>query len=109
MATNNDSLNALLQKQVENEAYFDGKMNINYIETQSHPKRRFLTNGTLAINGSIRPFSFTSTLEHFPVGSASCNLSAEFVIDLKEFGILGRAGENKVTVGFNQLILKRQI
>jgi len=107
MSTNNDSLNARLQKQVGNEAYFDGKMNINQIETQSHPKGRFLTNGTLTINGSIRPFSFTSTLEHFPVGSASCNLSAEFVIDLKEFGVLTRAGENKISVGFNQLILKK--
>ena len=107
MSTNNDSLNARLQQQVGNEAYFDGKMNINHIETHSHPQRRFLTNGTLTINGSIRPFSFTSTLEHFPVGSATCNLSAEFVIDLKEFGILTRPGENKITVGFNQLILKR--
>ena len=105
--TDNDSLNVLLQKLAGTEAHFTGKMNINYVQTKSHPKQKFITNGTLTINGIAKAFSFTSVLEHFPRGSVSCNLSAEFVIDLSEFGISTQAGENKIAIRFTQLILKK--
>lgn len=80
--------------------------NINYVQIKSHPKQKFLTNGTLTINGIAKAFSFTSVLEHFPRGSVSCNLSAEFVINLNEFGIITQAGENRIAIRFTQLILK---
>ena len=105
--TDNDSLNRLLQKLAGTEAYFTGKMNINYVQTKSHPRQKFLTNGTLAINGKAKAFSFISVLEHFPRGSVSCNLSAEFLINLNEFGIITQAGENKMAIQFTQLILKK--
>ena len=105
--TDNDSLNMLLQKLTASEAHFVGKMNINYVQTKSHPKQKFLTNGTLTINGMAKAFSFTSVLEHFAHGSVSCNLSAEFVINLNEFGIITQPGENKIAIRFTQLILKK--
>lgn len=105
--TNSDSLNMLLQRLAGSDAHFTGKMNINYVQTKSHPKQKFLTNGTLTINGKAKVFSFTSLLEHFPRGSVSCNLSAEFVIDLNEFGIITQAGENKIAIQLTQLILKK--
>jgi len=105
--TDNDSLNMLLQKLAGSDAHFTGKMNISYVQTKSHPKQKFLTNGTLTINGKAKAFSFTSVLEHFPRGSVSCNLSAEFVINLDEFGISTQADENRIVIRFTQLILKK--
>ena len=105
--TDNDSLNMFLQKLTESEAHFSGKMNINYVQTKSHPKQKFLTNGTLTINGKAKVFSFTSVLEHFPRSSVTCNLSAEFILNLNEFGIITRADENIVAIQFTQLILKK--
>ena len=105
--TDNDSLNMLLQKLAGSDAHFTGKMNINYVQTKSHPKQKFLTNGTLTINGRAKAFSFSSVLEHFPSGSVSCNLSAEFLIGLNEFGISTQADENKIAIRFIQLILKK--
>lgn len=107
MMTDNDSLNMLLQKFAGSDAHFTGKMNINYVQTKSHPKQKFLTNGTLTINGISKAFSFTSALEHFPRGSVSCNLSAEFVINLNEFGVITQPGENKIAIRFTQLILNK--
>ena len=94
--TDNDSLNVRLQKLAGSDAHFTGKMNISYVQTKSHLKQKFLTNGTLTINGIAKAFSSTSVLEHFPHGSVSCNLSAEFVINLNEFGIITQAGENRI-------------
>lgn len=105
--SDNDSLNVLLQKLAGTDAYFTGKMNINFVQTKSHPKQKFTTNGTLTINGIARAFSFTSVLEHFPRGNVSCNLSAEFFVNLNEFGISTLIGENKITLWFTQLILKK--
>ena len=105
--TNNDSLNLLLLKLAGSEAHFMGKMNINYVQTKSHPKQKFTTNGNLTINGITKAFSFTSTLEHFPGGSVSCTLSAEFALNLDEFGINTQAGENRIAIRFTQLILKK--
>lgn len=107
IVTDNDSLNMLLQKLAGTEAYFSGKMNINYVQTKSHPKQKFLTNGKLTIKGIAKAFSFTSVLEHFPRSSISCNLSAEFVINLNDFGIHSQPGENKIAIRFTQLILKK--
>lgn len=105
--TNNDSLNLLLQKLAGSEAHFMGKMNINYVQTKSHPKQKFTTNGNLTINGITKAFSFTSILEHFPGGSVSCALSAEFALNLDEFGINTQEGENRIAIRFTQLILKK--
>jgi len=105
--TDNDSLNVLLQKLAGTEAHFAGKVNVNYVQTKSHPKQRFITNGTLTINGISKAFSFTSVLEHFPIGSVSCSLSSEFVINLNEFGISTQVGENRIAIRFTQLILKK--
>ena len=105
--TDNDSLNSLLQKLAGSEAHFTGKMNMNYVQTKSRPRQKFLTNGTMTINGKATAFSFISVLEHFPRGSVSCNLSAEFVINLNEFGISTRSDENRITIRINQLILKK--
>ncbi len=105
--TDIDSLNLLLQKLAGREVHFTGKMNINHVQTKSHPKQKIVTNGTLTIDGISKAFSFTSVLEHFPIGSVSCNLSAEFVINLNEFGISTQNGENKINIRLNQLILKK--
>lgn len=107
IVTDNDSLNVLLQKLAGSEAQFTGKMSLSFVQTKSHPKQKFLTNGTLTINGVRKAFSFTSVLEHLQYGGVSCNLSAEFIIDLNEFGIITQAGENRIAVRFNQLILKK--
>lgn len=103
----NDSLNMLLQKLAGNEAHFTGKMNINYVQTKSHPKQKFSTSGMMTINGIAKAFNFTSTLEHYPRGSASCVLSGEFVLNLIDFGFMTNPEEDKIKVSFNQLILKR--
>ena len=106
--TENDSLNELLQKLAGQELVFTGKMNIAFVQTNSHPKQKFTTQGTLFLNGINRSFSFSSVLQHFPMGNSSCILSGEFIIDLKQFNIENLLpGEEKVTVKFNQLVLKR--
>lgn len=106
--TKNDSLNELLQKLAGQEFAFNGKMNIAFVQTKSHPKQTFATQGQVFLNGVSRPFSFNSVLEHFPRGNASCILSGEFIVDLKKFNIDNLLlGEEKVTVKFNQLVLKR--
>lgn len=107
LVTGNDSLNRLLRNQTDAEIHFTGKMNISYIQTKSHPRQKFLTTGTLTINGIRRPFSFTSVLEHIPAGNKSCNLTASFTINLSEFGIETGAHENMVRIKMNQLVLKR--
>ena len=106
--TKNDSLNELLQSMVGRELVFTGKMNIAFVQTKSHPKQKFVTQGMLFLNGINKPFAFNSVLEHFPRGSASCILSGEFVINLEEFNVANLLpGEEKVTVKFNQLVLKK--
>ncbi len=106
--TKNDSLNELLQRMMGQELVFTGKMNIAFVQTKSHPKQRFVTQGMLFLNGISKAFSFTSLLEHFPRGNASCILSGEFVINLEEFNVANLLpGEEKVTVKFNQLVLKK--
>ena len=108
LLTENDSLNELLQKLAGEEFIFSGKMNIAFVQTKSHPKQKFTTHGMLFLNGINKPFSFSSILEHFPRGNSSCILSGEFIIDLKQFNIENLfPGEEKVTVKFNQLVLKR--
>ncbi len=108
LLTENDSLNELLQKQARQELAFDGKMNIAFVQTKSHPKQKFTTQGMLFLNGTGRLFSFSSVLNHLPRGNASCILSGEFVIDLKQFKIENLLpGEEKVLVKFNQLVLKK--
>ena len=66
LVSDNDSLNRLLQKLAGTDMHFSGKMNINYVQTKSHPKQNFSTTGVLSINRVSRPFSFSSVLEHFP-------------------------------------------
>lgn len=106
--TGNNSLNELLQKLAGQELVFTGKMNIGFVQTKSHPKQKFAIQGQLFLNGVSRSFSFNSVLEHFPRGSASCILSGDFVINLNEFNVANLLpGEEKVTVKFNQLVLKR--
>lgn len=106
--TEGDSLNELLQKLTGQELAFDGKMNIAFLQTKSHPKQKFATQGMLFLNGIGRPFRFNAVLEHFPRGNASCILSGEFIIDLKQFNIENLfPGEEKVAVKFKQLVLKK--
>ena len=106
--TENDSLNILLQKLAGQELVFSGKMNIAFVQTKSHPKQKFSTQGTLFLNGVNRPFSFNSVLEHFPSGNTSCILSGDFVINLQLFNVQNLLpGEEKINVKFNQLVLKR--
>lgn len=108
LTTKSDSLDELLQKLAGQELAFDGKMNIAFVQTKSHPKQKFTTQGTLFLNGTGRPFSFNAVLEHFPRGNTSCILSGEFIINLKQFNIENLLpGEEKVTVKFNQLVLKK--
>lgn len=107
LVSGNDSLNRLLQKFAGADMHFSGRMNINYVQTKSHPKQNFSTTGVLSINGVSRPFSFSSILEHFPRGNVSCNFNALFTINLNEFGVVTKPGENMVKVNFNQLVFKR--
>jgi hypothetical protein len=108
ITTDNDSLNELLNKLGAQELVFTGKMNIAFVQTKSHPKQKFATQGMLFVNGIGRSFSFNAVLEHFPRGNASCILSGEFIIDLKQFNIENLLpGEEKVAVKFNQLVLKK--
>lgn len=105
--TENDSLNELLHKLSGQALIFNGKMNIAFVQTKSHPRQKFATQGMLFLNGISRPFSFSSVLEHFPGGNTSCILSGEFIINLKQFNINNLLpGEEKVIVKFNQLVLK---
>jgi hypothetical protein len=108
ITTKNDSLNELLYKLAGQELIFTGKMNIAFVQTKSHPKQKFATQGMLFLNGISKAFSFSSVLEHFPRGNASCILSGEFVIDLKQFNIENLfPGEEKVAIKFHQLVLKK--
>lgn len=108
LSSENDSLNELLHKLAGQELIFNGKMNIAFIQTKSHPRQKFETQGMLFLNSLKKPFSFSSVLEHFIRGNTSCILSGEFIIDLKQFNIDNLPpGEEKVSVKFNQLVLKR--
>ena len=107
LVSDNDSLNRLLQKLAGTDMHFTGKMNINYVQTKSHPKQNFSTTGVLSINGVSRPFSFSSVLEQFIRGNVSCNFNASFTVNLNEFAVGTKPGENTVNVNFNQLVFKR--
>lgn len=108
LTTKNDSVNELLYRLAGQELIFSGKMNIAFVQTKSHPRQKFATQGMLFLNGIGRPFRFNAVLEHFPRGNASCILSGEFIIDLKQFNIENLLpGEEKVAVKFNQLVLKK--
>jgi len=82
-------------------------MNTTQIQTNSHPKQRFIVSGTLTVNAISRQFSFPAQLEHFPRGGISCNLSGKLEIDITDFGINTQPGENKILLQFRQLILSR--
>lgn len=108
LASSNDSLNEFLKQQVGIELVFSGKMNILFVQTKSHPKQKFSTEGMATLNGINKPLRIKSVLEHFPRGNASCILSGEFVINLNEFNIGNPPpGEEKITINFNQLVLKK--
>lgn len=108
LLTKNDSLNGLLQKLAGQELIFNGKMNIAFVQTNSHPKQKFKTEGMLYLNSLNKPFSFSCVLQHFPIGNTSCILSGEFIIDLKQFNIDNLSpGEEKIAVKFSQLVLKK--
>ena len=108
LITENDSVNELLHNLEGRELAFFGKMNIGFIQTKSHPRQKFATQGMLTINGISRALSFNSVLQHFPRGSASCILSGDFVVNLSEFNVSNLLpGEEKVTVKFNQIVLKK--
>lgn len=106
--TESDTLNQLLLTLTGQEIAFDGKMNVAFVQTKSHPKQNITVQGTLLLNGRSRAFSFNLVLEHLSRGNASCMLSGEFLIDMQQFNINTLApGEEKVAVKFNQVVLKK--
>lgn len=107
VAADNDSTVAMVKNLLVSDIHFTGKMNITQVQTNSHPKQKFLISGTLTVNSISRQFSFSAQLEHFPRGGISCNLSGKLEIDLTDFAIESRPGEQKVLLQFNQLILSR--
>ena len=108
LITENDSLSELLNKLSGQELTFNGKMNIAFVQTKSHPKQKFKIEGMMFINGISKPFSFNSTLQHFPIRNTSCILSGQFIINLRQFNFNNLPpGEEKITVKFTQLVLKK--
>lgn len=105
--TTNQTLNTGLQNLVGQQAQFNGKMNIRFVQTNAHPNQKFKVQGTLSINGITKSFHFTAQLEHFPRGNATCILSGNLTINLDDFKVATEAGENLINAQFNQVVLKR--
>lgn len=107
LVTENDTLNQLLAGIAGTELFFQGKLNSNHIHTMPHQKLAQQVSGTLTLNNVSQPFSYPATLEHFPSGNISCVLTGSFPLDLLRFGIPAITGEDKVTVNFKVLLLKK--
>lgn len=107
LATENDTLNRLLAGIAGTELFFHGKLNSNHIHTMPHQIVAQQVSGTLSLNNVSQPFSYAATLEHFPSGIISCVLTGSFPLDLHRFGIPVFTGEDKVTVSFRVLLLKK--
>lgn len=106
LVTDNDSLNTLLRALAGSELLFHGRFNSAHVHTKAHPKTQQKVNGTITLNRVTRPFSYTAMLEHVPSGNISCVLTGNFTLDLQQFGIPVLPGENKVVIGFRELLLK---
>ena len=107
VVADNDSSAAMAKNLLVSDMHFTGKMNIAQVQTNSHPRQRFLISGTLTVNSISRQFSFSAQLEHFPRGGVSCSLSGKLEIDLTDFAIQCRPDERIVLLQFNQLVLSR--
>lgn len=107
LRTGNDSLNTLLQALAGNELLFHGRFGSDHVHTKAHPKLQQKLNGTITLNHVTRPFSYTATLEHVASGTVSCVLTGDFMLDLLQFGVPVLPGENKVVIGFRELLLRK--
>ncbi len=105
-----DSLNAYLKKPSNDSLIlFSGKMDIDYVQTKNHPKQQFKVQGIMKLNKKERPFQFTGTLEHLNGSQASCQLSGNFTLSLRDFGINTNKDESLVNVRFNEIIINRLV
>lgn len=103
LITKNVSLNAILAKMTGSELVFRGILN----NTQPHQKIKQQVIGTVTLNNVTMPFNYSTVLEHFPSGDINCVLTGDFVIDLLQFNVPVLPDENKVSISFKELVLKK--
>lgn len=107
LITENDSLNYILRKMEGSELLFRGTLSNSHLHTKPHQRFKQQVSGGVTINNVTRPFKFLTVLEHFPSGDINCVLTGNFVLNLPDFGIPVLPGENKISISFKELILKK--
>lgn len=107
LVTNNDTLNSILNDLIGQGMLFNGKMDIRFVQTKSHPKQKFKVQGNLIMNSVSKPFQFSSQLEHFPRGNVTCILGGSFIINLNDFNVKTEPGESLINARFSQVVLKK--
>lgn len=107
LLTENDSLNSILAGLTGAELSFRGTLNDIHIHTRPHQKIKQQVNGTVTTNNVSKPFNYLIILEHFPSGNINCVLTGSFALNLLDFGIPVLPGEDKVSISFRDLLLKK--
>jgi hypothetical protein len=85
--TNIDTLNLLLKNNLR-QVVFDGKLGLEYINTQSHPPQYFDLEGLLILDNNRTPVKGTGELHHVnDNGELACMLGLSFVLNLADLGV----------------------
>ena len=104
-----DSLDKLLAKQEGNFIEFEGKLGIEYVQTQSHAPQDFEVEGYLDCDYQCGVVQGKGRLEHIFGGTYSCVLTLSFLLNKNQlpFIIPLKGLHNEFTVDVIQTILKR--
>lgn len=106
--TGNDSLDKKLKLMKYDIIEFDGKLDIEYINTNGHPPLNFEVKGVISTNDNT--ISGTGKLEHISSrGTYSCLLTMKFNLKLKDLGlnINGLSLKEDIQIEIVQMVLNK--
>lgn len=87
LKTNVDTLNRLLKNNFH-KVVFDGKLGLEYINTQSHPPQYFDLEGMLVLDKTRNSITGTGQLHHVDdKGELTCMLGLTTILNLEKLGI----------------------
>ncbi|MCB0634383.1 MAG: hypothetical protein R2824_32870 [Saprospiraceae bacterium] len=109
LITDLDNLQTRIEK-TNSEVIYEGKLGLEYVNTENHPPMQFTTEGWLNINGEKRLIEGTGELHHIGKSNQyACMLGLNMVLDLEVLHIhLPIEGlENEFEVVITQALLQR--
>ena len=83
LATDLDSLQTQIEK-INSEVVYEGKLGLEYVNTENHPPMQFTTEGWLNINGEKKLIEGTGELHHIGQSNQyACVLGLKMILDLE--------------------------